>query len=170
MKTFRALLLTLALALNLVASASAHAQVPGNVGNMDDGVPVDTTGVTGADADWLPSADVLLSLDCQVEADPPFVTTVRGVRVVRGVGHWSCNHPVPLNTLEVCLDLVFPSVSCNERTIVRPSSGMSVKVDFPCTPGVYLTMATGHNPFVPPETDHSDYALVVLPGDCITIS
>jgi hypothetical protein len=76
---------------------------------------------------------------------------------------------VPFNYIEACLDLVFPSVSCNEKFRAAPTSHVAVKVDFPCVPGLFFTMAAGDQPFDTNranDVDHSDYGLLVTPDQC----
>lgn len=155
------------------AAGSVQAQsVPGNAGNLDDGGPVDPADVLalrGADASWIPTAGEMLQADCEASVDPPEFVEEDGVVRVRGWGHWSCNRALPGSYLEVCLDAVVPSVACNEKFVPPPRTAFSVKVDFPCVPGVYVTMATGSNPFDTNrsnDTAHAPLALIVLPADC----
>lgn len=151
----------------------ARAQlVPANAGNLEDGGPVDPADVLalrGANAGWLPTPSEILQADCEAVADAPVLVESNGLVLIRGWGHWNCNQALPASYLEVCLDAVFPSVSCNEKFVPPPRTSISVPVDFPCVPGIYLTMASGTNGF---DTDrsndvsHSRNALVVMPQDC----
>jgi hypothetical protein len=160
----------------LVVSIAGAAQaqiVPGNVGNLDDGATVDPDEVLAlrqVDPSWVPTPAEILTADCAATADPPSLIRQNGIVLIRGWGHWDCNQALPGNFLEVCLDAVFPSVSCNDKYVPRPTSSLSLPVDFPCVPGVYLTMASGDNLFdanKANDVDHSSHALVVLPQDCL---
>lgn len=155
------------------AAGSVQAQsVPGNAGNLDDGGPVDPADVLalrGADASWIPTPAEMLEADCEASADPPELIEQNGIVLIRGWGHWVCNEELPGSYLEVCLDAVVPSVVCNEKFIPPPRSSFSVKVDLPCIPGVYVTMATGTNPFDTNRSNdmvHARLARIVLPADC----
>lgn len=163
----------LALVVTGFAPGAAQGQaVPGNAGNLDDGGPVaveDVLALRGANPGWLPTASEALQADCEATADAPALVERGGIVLIRGWGHWNCNMALPGSYVEVCLDALVPSVSCNERLVPPPRTSISVPVDFPCAPGIYLTMTSGANGFdVDPsnDVDHSRQALVVSPLDC----
>ena len=166
--------LVLAVAVVVVGAAgSAQAQLlPANAGNLDDGGPVhvdDALAVRDVSADWLPGRGELLAADCEATADAPILFEQNGIVLIRAWGRWNCNTELPGSYVEVCLDAVFPSVSCNEVFVPPPRASISVPVDFPCAPGIFLTMTTGRNAFdMYPSNDatHSRQALVVNPQDC----
>lgn len=170
-RTALGLVLTVGLLAGMTGWAGAQS-IPGNAGNLEDGGPVepgDVLAVRNAGLDWLPTAGQILTADCVASADPPQLIEQNGIVLIRGWGHWDCNTRLPSSYLEVCLDAVFPSVSCNEEYVLPPSTSISLPVDFPCVPGVYLTMASGTNPFDVRRTNdtaHSSHALVVLPHEC----
>jgi len=154
------------------AASEQGAGLPGNIGNLDDGGPVDVQDLLGMkdfSPDWIPTPSELLTADCAASADQAGLIERNGLVLIRGWGHWQCNQSLPGNYLEVCLDLGFPSVNCNEKLKLRPTSSISLAVDFICAPGAWITMAQGSNPFDlnrANDTAHSDYALLVLPQDC----
>lgn len=163
----------LALGMVLLLPGVAQSQVPGNIGNLDDGATVDVNDLVGVrefDPSWIPSPTDVIGADCAATADPAFIREQNGIKLIRGWGHWDCNMSLPGNYLETCLDAVFPSVSCNDKFRARPTSSLSVPVDFPCIPGVYITMAAGYNLFdtnPSNDVDHAQHALIVLPQDCL---
>lgn len=169
----RVLGLGVAGALAVLAGGAARAQsVPGNAGNLHDGGPVDPADVLevrDASTDWLPGRGELLTADCEASADPPQLIEQNGIVLIRGWGHWTCSTKLAGSYVEVCLDALLPSVSCNEVFVPPPRAAISVPVDFPCAPGIFLTMTTGRNGFdTHPSNDvtHSRQALVVNPQDC----
>ena len=169
----RAVGLALVVAVSAGLSGAAGAQgLPGNVGNLGDGGPADPSDVLAlrqASPDWIPTPGEALTADCAATTDAPELVESNGIILIRAWGHWNCNQALPGSYLEVCLDAVLPSVSCNEKVVPPPRTSISLPVDFPCVPGVYVTMASGTNAFDSNranDVSHSRLALVVLPTDC----
>ncbi|HEX2295517.1 MAG TPA: hypothetical protein VHN37_09440 [Actinomycetota bacterium] len=161
------------LSIGSLTLGSAYAgPIPANAGNLDDGGPVslsDVLALRGFDPSWIPTPAEMLAADCEATADPAQLVERNGLVLVRGWGHWNCNQALPGSYFEVCLDAVVPSVACNEVLVPTPRQSISLPVDFPCVPGVYITMASGSNPFDTNranDVDHDRHALVVLPQDC----
>ncbi len=171
-RRFLVLWLVTVLAATLASGAAQAQSLPANAGNLDDGGPIDPADVLevrDASADWVPGRGELLTADCAASADAPALVERNGIVLIRGWGHWDCNTELPGSYVEVCLDAVLPSVSCNEKFVPPPRATISVPVDFPCVPGIYLTMTSGTNGFDTDrsnDTAHSSHALVVMPDDC----
>lgn len=159
------------LALAGSAGVASAQSLPANAGNLDDGGPVDPGDVLAVRnaTTWLPPASELVDADCAATADTPELVERNGLVLIRGWGHWSCSPALPGSYVEVCLDAVVPAVSCNEKLVPPPRDSISLPVDFPCAPGIYLTMTSGANPVDTNRSNdvaHSRQALVVGPLDC----